>query len=287
MVLKLYALLTLLVIYVLADDPDVGVKTIDLIRSKGYPAEEHDVVTKDGYILSIQRIRGKIDTTQPKPVVFLQHGLLDASSTWVVNYPSQSLGFILADNGFDVWLGNVRGNTYGLHHVKYNTNQNEFWDFSFDEFASYDIPAMISYILDVTQQENLYYIGHSQGTMVAFARLSSDQELASKIKLFLALGPVATVGNLVSPIKYLADLGTLSNQEIWYTLFGKRDFLPSNTFIKILADQLCNKVVVNKLICENILIALCGPGRNLNDTRVPVYVTHGTFFKPEFHINKI
>ena len=27
-----------------------------LIKSKGYPAEEHDVVTDDGYIINIQRI---------------------------------------------------------------------------------------------------------------------------------------------------------------------------------------------------------------------------------------
>lgn len=271
-------LILVIVTFVLAEDPDVGVPTADLIRNKGYPAEEHDVLTKDGYILSIQRIRSRSETNQPKPVVFLQHGLLDASSTWVVNFPTQSLGFILADYGFDVWLGNMRGNTYGRHHIKYNTNQNEFWDFSFDEMAAYDVPAMINYILETTQQEKLYYIGHSQGTMVAFAKFSSDQELASKIKLFLALGPVATVGNLVSPIKYLADLGAFSHQELWYQFFGKKDFLPSNDFIKILADQLCDKVAINKLLCENILIALCGPGKNLNDTRVPVYVTHGKNF---------
>jgi hypothetical protein len=27
-----------------------------LIRSKGYPGEDHDVITDDGYILTIQRI---------------------------------------------------------------------------------------------------------------------------------------------------------------------------------------------------------------------------------------
>lgn len=37
--------------------------------------------------------------------------------------------YILHDAGFDVWMGNYRGNIYNTRHVKYNSNDREFWDF--------------------------------------------------------------------------------------------------------------------------------------------------------------
>lgn len=80
---------------------------------------------------------------------------------------------------------------------------------------------------------------------------------------------------MVSPIKYLAQIGAESKQQIWYELFGKKDFFPSNTLVKILAEQLCDKVTINKVFCENILFVLCGPSENLNATRIPVYFTNG------------
>ena len=96
----------------------------------------------------------------------------------------------------------MRGNTYGLKHETLNSTDETFWDFSFDEMSNFDLTSMIDYALSVTKQQQLIYIGHSQGTMIAFAQLSKNQEFASKIKLFVALGPVAHLGFIESPIKY-------------------------------------------------------------------------------------
>lgn len=75
---------------------------------------------------------------------------------------------------------------------------------SWDEMAKYDLKAMFDYILTYTEHTDLYYVGHSQGTLIGFAGFSSSFELASKVRTFFAMGPVTTVGSIKSPIRYLA-----------------------------------------------------------------------------------
>ena len=105
------------------------------------------MTTKDGFILAMQRIprgREEKETIAPKQVVFLQHGILADATNWVMDTPTRSLAYILADQGFDVWLGNNRGNDYSKRHVKYHPYQWQFWNW---RSACENVP-LPSYVLN-------------------------------------------------------------------------------------------------------------------------------------------
>lgn len=98
-------------------------------------------------------------------------------------------GFYFSDHGYDVWLGNARGNTFSRNHTKLSPSAAEFWNFSWHEIGIYDLPAMIDYILFETKQNQLSYIGHSQGVTAAMVMLSSKPEYNEKIRVMHAMTP--------------------------------------------------------------------------------------------------
>ena len=70
----------------------------------------------------------------------------------------------MANLGYDVWLGNNRGNKYSRAHSKHDLKGADFWDYSFQQMGEFDDPAICQKILSETGHEKISYIGHSQGT---------------------------------------------------------------------------------------------------------------------------
>jgi len=73
---------------------------------------------------------------------------------------------------------------------------------------------MLNYALEVSRQDQLSYVGHSQGTAMGFGGFSSMPELAAKVKLFVALAPVANVSHcegLFKALYYLHKEGDVSS----------------------------------------------------------------------------
>lgn len=101
------------------------------------------------------------------------------------------MAYLLVDSGYDVWLGNARGNLFSQAHKTLDTELHDFWKFSFHEIGVYDIPAMIDYVLDQVNRTSLTYCGYSQGTTAFFVFLSMRPEYNAKIATAYLLAPVA------------------------------------------------------------------------------------------------
>jgi Partial alpha/beta-hydrolase lipase region len=89
-------------------DPDEGRNMTAIVQARGYTISEHVVVTADGFELGVFHMppTRRNSSTSPAPVVLLQHGLEDSSWTWVCNFQTESLAFILVDRGLyvEVWV---------------------------------------------------------------------------------------------------------------------------------------------------------------------------------------
>lgn len=180
--------------------------TEQLVKRMGLPVEKHRAVTSDGYVLTMFRIPANNTNS---PVAFLQHGLIASSADWVILGPGKSLAHSLVTAGYDVWMGNFRGNTISRKHVSLDPAQPQFWDFSWHEIGLYDLPAMIDYVLKKTGQKTLHYVGHSQGTTAFFVMASMKPEYNSKILSMQALAPIAFMGQMKSPfIRAIAPFST-------------------------------------------------------------------------------
>ena len=110
----------------------------DLIKSEGLSCDQHQIQTTDGYLLQLFRVKNVNTPAGAKPV-FLQHGLFSESSNWAIR-GEQSLVNVLANQGYDVWVGNNRGTVYGRENINFNIkdNSNTFFDYSFYDNAMYD-----------------------------------------------------------------------------------------------------------------------------------------------------
>ena len=88
--------------------------------------------------------------------------MFDSAYGWIVNYADVAPAFVAAKGGYDVWLGNSRGNTYSRAHIRLNPDKDkEFWDFDWQEMGTKDVPKVIDYILSKTGYTKVAYIGHS------------------------------------------------------------------------------------------------------------------------------
>ncbi|XP_046394878.1 lipase 3-like [Ischnura elegans] len=261
------------------DNPDAYLPTPNILAKYGYPAESHVVRTDDGYLLTMHRVPYSPKSPRrrtaggKKPVVFLQHGLLGSSADWIFAGVGKGLAYLLADAGYDVWLGNVRGNTYSRSHVSLDSSQPQFWDFSFHEMGYHDLPAEIDYVLETTEQRDLVYVGHSMGTTMFYVMMATRPEFGPKIRAMFSLAPVMYMGRVKSPIRLLAPFA--DDLEFIVHFLGATEFLPQNKIIRFLSRYGCELFTTEEKICENSIFAITGfDDSQFNMTLLPIVLGH-------------
>ncbi|XP_074036601.1 lipase member J-like [Leptinotarsa decemlineata] len=177
---------------------------VEIARRNGYHLEEHTIITKDEYILTLYRISpDHIQLRSRREPVLLQHGIGGTAVIWLLQ-SYNSIAFVLSRNGYDVWLSTIRGGTYSDRHKKLTVLDTEYWDFSFHEMAFLDLPAITEYISRRTNyREKIIYIGHSMGTTIAHLYSNSMNEHASAhLKGIILLSPIIYSQNIkgVTPL---------------------------------------------------------------------------------------
>ncbi|KAL3266871.1 hypothetical protein HHI36_011023 [Cryptolaemus montrouzieri] len=269
------------------DNPDEYLSVTELITKYGYPVEEYFVTTKDGYILRVHRIPPTRKGIAPcNRTIFLMHGLLSSSADWVILGPQEAFAYYLADLGYDVWMGNARGNSQSKNHTKLNPRHRKFWDFSWHEIGTIDVPTMIDFVLKSTNQKALYHVGHSQGTTTFYVMCSELPSYNKKIIAHYSLAPIGFMKHAFSPIlrigsKFVKELEWLSS------LLGIVQILPHDAFMTFIGNKYCEGGELTEVVCRDSLFLTCGFDKaEFNNSLMPTLMGHspaGSAAKQFFH----
>lgn len=249
--------------------------------------ERHRIKTEDGYILTVHRIphspafspysthpdslsqHQQQDETyhhhtqlRRKPVVLLQHGFGLSSEGWVLPDREIALAYQLSDAGFDVWLGNQRGNSYSRQHTHFDTKTDDFWNFSFHEIGYYDLAAVFDYMLAKTNNSAVHYVGYSQGTTCLLVLLASRPEYRDKVRSAHLLAPVAYMANIKLPMIQWTSNFVLNLGEMAVNLLGHDGVLRYHhlPFYRTLCNWACGEGSILQGACRMAFAYFGGPG---------------------------
>lgn len=188
--------------------------------------EEYKVTTKDGYILPLHRLIDPKETDEQRALrkpILLQHGLLCSSGGYIAS-GRNSLAYYLVEMGYDVWMGNNRSWFEAVHSFYEGNlyNNEEYWDWSVEELAYYDLPALIECVLShKPKHEKLALVGHSQGGLQSFLMLRNEEftHLHQKIEYFFPLAPAIYPGGLFQTRNFIKFMRN-RNATGWTWIFG-------------------------------------------------------------------
>ncbi|XP_057964625.1 triacylglycerol lipase 1 [Malania oleifera] len=238
-----------------------------LIRPSGYPCSEHTIETKDGYVLALQRVASRTGELRVRrgPPVLLQHGLFMAGDAWFLNSIEQSLGFILADHGFDVWVGNVRGTRWSHGHISLSEKDKKFWDWSWQEMALYDLAEMIHFINSTTNSK-VFFVGHSQGTIMGLVAFTHP-DIVEMVEAAALLCPISYLEHVNA--QFVLRLVDLHIDQMIVAMGIHQLNFRSDVGIQLL-DSICD----GHVDCNDLLASITGKNCCFNNSRTDFYLEY-------------
>lgn len=142
------------------------------------------------------------NSLQGRPV-FMLHGLMDNASCFYDSEEQTGLAYLLAKQGYDVYLGELRG-----RHLSSNLLKNA--DFDVDTAIKQDLPALIQTMQEVALPEKQIWIGQGFGSLALASYLARyPQQLARVLTLVH-----------FSPFRVSQPVGALKN--FWVNWLHKR-----------------------------------------------------------------
>ncbi|VFQ73503.1 unnamed protein product [Cuscuta campestris] len=104
---------------------------------------------------------------------------------------------ILADKGYDVWISNTRGTEYSRRHQYLDPNAREFWYWTWDHLAKYDLPVLIDLVFKTTGQK-VHFVGHALGSLLCLAALAEGNVGVDKVRSAALLSPTVYASHMTS-----------------------------------------------------------------------------------------
>ncbi|XP_023636867.1 triacylglycerol lipase 2 isoform X2 [Capsella rubella] len=186
--------------------------------------------------------------------------------SWLLNPADQNLPLILADQGFDVWMGNTRGTRFSRRHKNLDPSERAFWNWTWDELVSYDLPAMFDHIHSLTGQK-IHYLGHSLGTLIGFASFS-EKGLVDKVRSAAMLSPIAYLSHMTTVIGDIAARSFIAEAT---SIIGLAEFNPKSGIVGGFIKAICLKAGVD---CYDLISVITGKNCCLNASTIDLFLAN-------------
>ena len=146
----------------------------------------HFLVTQDGWKISIHHYRS--GTPNGSPPIILCHGL--AANRFIFDMQgAPSLACYLKDQGYDVWVPELRGS--GMSDAPGLFRSASPYSWGYDDHVDYDVPAIIDFVTRETGVQKVKWVGHSMGGMLIYSYLAKKADPR-----------VSCVATLGSPVQF-------------------------------------------------------------------------------------